>query len=66
MNGTGLIRVLIAATGLPEESITRELNRLFAARGLDPDQITLDDVREVLATYLQDTLVEAKTSLAEP
>lgn len=63
MDGTGLLRILIEASGLPPESIEKELNRILSARGLSPESVTMEDIREVLASYLQETLVEAKNSL---
>lgn len=60
MDGPKLFEVLIEATGLPKDSIQRELTSVLADRGLNPDEITLDDLREVLANYLQEALLEAK------
>lgn len=60
MTGLGLLRTIIEATGLPEESLENEMDRLIRNRGLDPQAVTLDDVREILAAYLQDVLCEAK------
>jgi hypothetical protein len=62
MEGLGLLRALIEATGLPAEAVEREIQRLLAARGLAPENITLEDIRELLASYLQDVLLEAKAS----
>lgn len=62
MEGLGLLRALIEATGLPEEAVDREIQRLCAAQGIDPEEITLDNLRDVLALYLQDVLVEAKAT----
>ena len=55
-----LFEVLIEATGLPKDSVQKELTALLAKRGVHPDDATLDDLREVLANYLQEALVEAK------
>jgi hypothetical protein len=55
-----MFEVLIEATGLPKDSIQKELTALLARRGVSPDDATLDDLREVLAHYLQDALIEAK------
>lgn len=60
MEGLGLLRVLIEATGLPAEAVEREINKLLAQHNLRPESITLDDVRMILSNYLQDTLMEAK------
>lgn len=62
LNGTALIETLIQASGLPPESLSHELERLLDERGIHPSEVTLEDVRLILANYLQDTLVEAKQS----
>ena len=62
MEGIGLLRALIEATGLPADAVEREMQRLIESKGLSPDQITLEDIRELLAHYLQDVLVEAKAA----
>ncbi len=63
--GTGLLRTLIEATGLPQAMVESELQRLLRARGLSEEAVTLDDIREILAAYLQESLVEAKHSLSQ-
>lgn len=62
MEGIHLLRVLIEATGLPTEAVERELTKILTDRGLTPENISLDQVREVLGTYLQDVLCAAKES----
>lgn len=61
MSGQELFRALILATGLPEHEIEPELLALMQTRGLTMEKLTLEDVRELLATYLQDVLLEAKS-----
>lgn len=63
MDGKGLLSILIEATGLPPESVERELTRILSKRGLSAETVTLEDLREVLASYLQDALIEAKNSV---
>jgi hypothetical protein len=63
MEGRALLKLLIESTGLPTEAVEREINRLVAKHGLLDTEVTLDDVRNILTAYLQDTLVEAKTHL---
>jgi hypothetical protein len=46
------------------DAVEREVKRLLEARNLRPENLTLEDVREILAFYLQDVLTEVKTSLA--
>ena len=64
MEGLGLLRVLIEATGLPPEAVERELNKILFKRNLTADTLTIEDVRDVLACYLQDVLVEAKAEIS--
>jgi hypothetical protein len=64
MDGTGLLRILIEATGLPKDSLEREMKRILDQRGLKEEDLTLEDLREVIAAYLQDALVEAKNSVS--
>ena len=61
--GIGLIDELTSSTGLPEELLSAELERLILAAGLKPEALTLDDIRAILAEYLQDVFLEAKGNL---
>lgn len=63
MEGLSLLKLLIESTGLPTEAVEREIHRLVAQHGLRNTEVTLDDVRAILTTYLQETLVEAKNAL---
>lgn len=60
MNGLDLIHSLIHATGLPEETLTQELENLIRSSGKEVENITIDDIRMLLADYLQDVLLEAQ------
>ena len=62
MEGLSLLKLLIESTGLPTEAVEREINRLVAQHGIQNTDVTLDDVREILTAYLQETLVEAKNA----
>lgn len=62
MRGMELLNELSDATGLPETMIDEELSRLLASAGKTTDEATLDDLRELLATYLQDVLLDARDS----
>lgn len=55
-SGNVLFKQLIELTGLPAEEIGKELKKLLKEKGLDPDFVTLEQLREVLACYLQKTL----------
>jgi hypothetical protein len=51
---------LAAACPLPEGLVRDELSNIIALSGQNPATITLDELREVLAAYLQDVMVLAK------
>lgn len=63
MEGLGLLKVLIEATGLPPEAVERELKKILLKKGISLEALTLDDVREILASYLQDVLLETKGAI---
>lgn len=56
-----LLEKLVDQTGLPRNLIKQELSQILKHYGFSPDKITLDDLREVMAEYLQDTFIELKT-----
>ena len=57
MNGQKLCKNLVAATGLPTVPVENELSRLLEAAGLDPSCFTLEELREMMANYLQDIML---------
>lgn len=63
MSGDSLIQIFISATGLPQDVAERELRELIARSGKDINSISLEDLREILAEYLQDVLTGAKRNL---
>ncbi len=63
MKGSELISELAEASGLPSDLVGQELSFLIRQAGKDTTEITLDELRELLANYLQEVLVEAKSSL---
>lgn len=61
--GDELFTQVTLATGLPPEVISNELSRLLVKSGIDKTSMTLDDLRKVLAEYVQDVLLSAKDDL---
>jgi hypothetical protein len=55
--GAALLDEVARATGLPDELITDELRLLLHNAGVSPSEVTLDDLREILADYLQEVLI---------
>lgn len=64
MEGLDLLKLLIQSTGLPATAVEREIAKLLAARNQTAESLSLDDVREILVSYLQDVLIEAKSAPA--
>ncbi|MBK9040900.1 MAG: hypothetical protein IPL83_17395 [Bdellovibrionales bacterium] len=62
MKGSELLEAIAEATGLPNNLILSELNKLVQKEHYPLDQLTLDELREVLADYLQDILTEARNT----
>ncbi len=55
LNGHGLIEKVIALTGLPENIIRTELELLLSQLGKCTETLTLDQLRDALAAYLEQT-----------
>ena len=62
MKGPSLIQALIEASGLPKKRISRELNGLIEKAGKKQQNLTMDELRDILVDYLQTVLIEAKDS----
>jgi hypothetical protein len=60
MRGEDLIQYFIKLTGLPEESARAEIRKILAAQNKLSHELCIDDLRSVLAKYLQDVILEAK------
>lgn len=60
-----LLEELAKATGLPENLVHRELNALLAKSGRDSSNITLEQLREVIAEYLREVIFKMKVETAE-
>ena len=60
MDGRKLLDQLATLTGLPGDSVNLELLKIVEKNGKNPDTLTIQDVRAILADYLQDVLLDAK------
>lgn len=56
--GNNLAKTVIEATGLPTDPVERELNSLIAKHGTTAEDMTLDDLRDIMAEYLQTVFLE--------
>lgn len=63
--GNDLFGKVTGATGLPTDLVCDELERLLTQEGIKPEEMTLEDLRKVLANYVQDVLLAAKEACAE-
>jgi hypothetical protein len=57
---TDFLKTLVAATGLPESLVIKELTFLANQRGLEIKDLDLDKIRSIMAEYLQKELLKAK------
>jgi hypothetical protein len=55
-----VLEQIAEATGLPSTLVMGELKTLIQKAGLDINSMTMDDLRVILADYLQDVIIEAK------
>lgn len=62
--GNGLFELVVGETGLPTAPVRDELSELLEKNGFDAATMTLDQLRIVLAEYLQDVFLEAKENLS--
>jgi len=60
MTGITLLKNLIASTGLPAELVESEIQRLLSLANIKAEELTIEDLRAILAIYMQDILLEAK------
>jgi hypothetical protein len=56
--GNKLFSEVTELTGLPEELIGEELKGLLENKGVAPEQMTMESLREALADYLNQLHVE--------
>lgn len=58
--GNELFKKVTDATGLPEDLIARELTSVLEDKGMNKNDVTLDELRTVLADYLREVILHAK------
>lgn len=65
MSGKELFIELVTGTNLPEEPLVRELSRLLEKASISQEDCSLEHLRDILAEYAQEILLEAKTAHAK-
>jgi hypothetical protein len=63
MGGHDLIKKISELTGLPSLAAENELLRILSKANIPIEKLTVEQMRAVLALYLQETLLEAKREL---
>lgn len=66
MRGEDLIQYFIKLTGLPEESARAEIQTIVKKLNKPISEVSTEDLRVVLARYLQDIILEAKELVKAP
>lgn len=54
----GLAQVVVEATGLPQDPVANELQKLMTAHGTNAEEMTIDQLREIMADYLNQVFLE--------
>ncbi|MGZ3768417.1 MAG: hypothetical protein ACXVCP_01250 [Bdellovibrio sp.] len=62
--GASLSKTVIEETGLPKEIIEREFNAILAKFGKNPESLTMEELREVMAEYLQLVFLELQEEMS--
>ena len=60
MDGNALVKALLDLTGLPQESLSSEMDQMIQSSGLNKENVSLDDLRIVLEEYLHSVLPEVQ------
>lgn len=63
--GDELFGQVTVATGLPADLVSDELERLLGKAGIKREDLTLEDLRQILAEYVQDVLLAAKEEFSK-
>lgn len=61
----GLFKEVTDATGLPTDLITKELNEIISSKGIQNEDLTLDDLRLAMADYLREVILHAKNKFED-
>ena len=64
-SGQELIQQLVSASGLPEAAVHQELEEICGVAGQDTGELTLDQLRAAMLTYLEKLEMEANAAEAD-
>jgi hypothetical protein len=65
MRGKDLLDELLKATALPQESLRMELAQLLSQAKCSQDSVSLDELRQILADYAQEVLLQAQSTFSK-
>jgi len=54
----GLFNTVVQGTGLIQEPVQKELSSLITAQGFNPEELTIEQLREVMIDYLNTVFLE--------
>lgn len=60
-----LFQEVAALTGLPTEWAEEEFAKVLEAQGVSPEELTIENLREVMAIYLETVAKQMESELAE-
>ncbi len=63
--GNKLFSEVTELTGLPEDLISEELKSLLERKGVAPEQVTMESLREALADYLTQVVLQFESEVEE-
>jgi hypothetical protein len=55
-----ILREIVLLTGLPEKEVEQDLLQMILEKGYSLDSLSVENLRDVLATYMQDALLTLK------
>lgn len=63
--GNELFKKITESTGLPVEIVSKKLERLLQAKGLDAQELTLEELRNTLSDFLKEVILESKEAFEQ-
>lgn len=60
-----LLREVISSCGLPEEMISKELEQIMVSCGYEESSLTMEQLRNMMAVYMQSVLLDLKDVYGE-
>ena len=57
-----ILNKIIDLTDLPKDDVSQELEKILVGQGFDPKSVSLGDIREALAHYVQEIFQEHETT----